>query len=536
MENVIRGFIGVGAISLLAACSGTDGTGGGSALGGAGSGGAAGPGGATDPSGCIGSEAGCNVAGDEGVMLPMVITSAEGSYWQEQQLTEVPASNVDVTVDDSSEAQTWEGFGGGFTELGGVYLSELSQAERDQAMQLLFSSEGAHFAWGRIPIGGNDYVLSHYTLDDTGDDVVPDSTEANRPPADMALSEFSIGRDLEYLIPYIKAAQSVNPELRFWAVPWTPPVWMKTGYTAEDMEGGPAKKPSYYDGGTMKGDDATLSVYAQYFVSYVKAYGEQGIRVEIVAPQNEPNGAYTYPSCTWDKAVYTSFIGQHLGPALRDAGLGTKVMLGGSFDVADDAAIVSEVLADAAAMSYCAVAGVGYSMVTASQVSAITSAGLPVWVSEHKAGNYPWQTETYQDIAPNDLAYAIETWELIHYAITRAGVSAYNAWHMVLDKVGRSIDVSREWAQNALLVADSGKVTPTPVYYVFRHFSRYVAPGAKVVGTSGEGDVVAFKNPDGSLVVVLYNPGAARTMTVAVRGKGLQFSAPGSGFATLVSP
>ena len=23
---------------------------------------------------------------------------------------------------------------------------------------------------------------------------------------------------------------AVNPNLRFWASPWTPPVWMKTGY------------------------------------------------------------------------------------------------------------------------------------------------------------------------------------------------------------------------------------------------------------------------------------------------------------------
>jgi glucosylceramidase len=93
----------------------------------------------------------------------------------------VANGNADVTVDDSSEAQTWEGFGGCFTELGWNHLSTLSQADRDQAIQLLFGSEGARFAWGRIPIGGNDYVASRHTLDDTGDDVIPNSTEANRP-------------------------------------------------------------------------------------------------------------------------------------------------------------------------------------------------------------------------------------------------------------------------------------------------------------------------------------------------------------------
>ena len=30
------------------------------------------------------------------------------------------------------------------------------------------------------------------------------------------------------LIPYVKAAQAVNGNIRFWASPWTPPTWMKT--------------------------------------------------------------------------------------------------------------------------------------------------------------------------------------------------------------------------------------------------------------------------------------------------------------------
>ena len=83
--------------------------------------------------------------------------------------------------------------------------------------------------------------------------------------------------------------------------------------------------------------------------------------------------------------------------------------------------------------------------------------------------------------------------------------------------------------------ADSGQLVATPAYYVFRHFSRYVQPGATVIGTSG-GDAVAFKNPDGSIVAVIYNSGSAKTMTVAIGGKALQFSVPGKGFATLVKP
>jgi glucosylceramidase len=60
-----------------------------------------------------------------------------------------------------------------------------------------------------------------------------------------------------------------------------------------------------------------------------------------------------------------------------------------------------------------------------------------------------------------------------------------------------------------------------------------VDPGAKVVATTG-GDAVAFKNPNGSIVTVMYNSGAATTYTVSVGGRLLQFSMPSNGWATIV--
>ena len=66
--------------------------------------------------------------------------------------------------------QTWEGFGGAFNEMGWNYLSMLSPADRDKAIQLLFGADGARFALGRIPIGASDYAMSRYTLDETPSD------------------------------------------------------------------------------------------------------------------------------------------------------------------------------------------------------------------------------------------------------------------------------------------------------------------------------------------------------------------------------
>ena len=102
---------------------------------------------------------------------------------------------------------------------------------------------------------------------------------------------------------------------------------------------------------------------------------------------------------------------------------------------------------------------------------------------------------------------------------------------MVLDKGGLGIDDTRKWPQNALLVADSGTLTQTPAYYVYRHISQFVDPGAKVVTTSG-GDAVAFKNPDGSIVAVMHSTSANASYVVSIGGKKLQFSMP-VGWATV---
>ncbi|HEY6729331.1 MAG TPA: glycoside hydrolase family 30 beta sandwich domain-containing protein [Polyangiaceae bacterium] len=112
-------------------------------------------------------------------------------------------------------------------------------------------------------------------------------------------------------------------------------------------------------------------------------------------------------------------------------------------------------------------------------------------------------------------------------------MTSYNAWNMVLDSTGLGNDTTRHWAQDSLLVGNNGMVTKTPTYYVFRHFSQYAQPGAKVVSTTG-GDAVAFKNPDGSTVVVMYNSGAANpNYAVSVGGTSYTFAMPGNGWATV---
>jgi len=494
--------------------------------------------GTSDGSGTSGAGTGETGSEVAPIILPPLVTSAQNAFWQiDGVLTEVATGTANVTVNDAAVAQTWDGFGGSFNELGWSYLT--TPAMQTEALTLLFSAgDGANFAWGRIPMGASDYATNRYTLDDTGMDVTPNLNEANRPGPDLSLGMFSLARDGQVLIPYLKASQAVKPELRFWASPWTPPVWMKTGYKQDNGSGDEVVDPSYFDGGTMRNDPAILATYAQYFTNFVQGYEAQGIHIEVVSPQNEPGYDQNYPSCLWDQATYTTFIRQYLGPAMQP--LGVTIMLGTMSNNGDngrtDLNIANAVLADPAASSFLSVAGVQWNVLD-SVNGGTTFGDLPIWATEHRCGNYPWNPQGYPPYnnvqAPNDQAYAVESWGYIRDSITQGGVTMYSAWNMVLDRVGLGNDTSRDWRQNTLLIAEGGAVTPTPTYYVFRHFSQYAAPGATVVGTTG-GDAVAFKNPDGSLVAVMFNDGPANdNYVVSIGGKVLQFAMPGNGWATV---
>ncbi len=161
---------------------------------------------------------------------------------------------------------------------------------------------------------------------------------------------------------------------------------------------------------------------------------------------------------------------------------------------------------------------------------------LPLMQTETVCGNHPWEAGFDPDRPPNDHAYGELTWGRIRDYL-RAGVRSYMAWNMVLDTEGKNLDSERPWPQNALLVVDrpSRRLVVTPAYWAFRHFSGFVGAGAVRVGLSGtHEDGVAFRNPDGRLVVVLQNAASQpKTLVLGMRGERLQVDLPAHGWASV---
>lgn len=65
----------------------------------------------------------------------------------------------------------------------------------------------------RTPIGASDFALEYYSYDDV--------------EGDFSMEHFSIDRDKEYLLPFLKSTLAENPNLRVWGSPWCPPAWLK---------------------------------------------------------------------------------------------------------------------------------------------------------------------------------------------------------------------------------------------------------------------------------------------------------------------
>lgn len=381
-------------------------------------------------------------------------------------------------------AQTIEGIGASFNERHWNALKGLSQGKCNDAMRKLFSDDGLALRHCRTPVGGSDLSMSWYSYDEVADD--------------FALEHFSIDRDRELLIPYIKAALAIQPELKLWASPWSPPTWMKrNGHYAM----APAW-PHAPDNGLKpeqagaEGEDWFIQeeyyfdAYARYFRRYVESYAEEGIAISALMPQNEFNSPQPFPSCCWTAQGLAKFI-PHLAREMEK--VGTEVLLG-SLERAN-ADLLLAVLEDEEAASHIAGIGVQWAGRGALDKLHALRPDLRLWATEHECGR-----------GDNDWRYARYGWKCIKEYF-HAGATVWTYWNMALESPGVSY---WGWPQNSLIIVDgdNDSYALTPDFHLMRHLSAFVKPNARHIPTfafMGYENQLAFRNADGSLVIIVQN-------------------------------
>ena len=168
-----------------------------------------------------------------------------------------------IAVDPSRSYQRIEGFGASITDSSAHLLAR--SPDRDAIMRSLFDPrQGLGLSYLRQPMGASDFVAGqHYTYDDVG----PGQT-------DFRLKHFSIAHDRAEILPLLRQALRLNPNLKIMATPWSPPAWMKTNDSLV--------------GGRFKDDPRVYAAYAQYFVRFVQEYRRAGVPIDAVTLQNEP--------------------------------------------------------------------------------------------------------------------------------------------------------------------------------------------------------------------------------------------------------
>jgi glucosylceramidase len=305
--------------------------------------------------------------------------------------------------------QTIDGFGGCFNEIGWRVLEALSEDRRTQILRDLFDpASGCGYRLCRVPIGANDYALEWYSH--------------NECDGDLAMEHFSIARGHRYLIPYIRAAMSIQPDLRLFASPWSPPTWMK--------------QPRVYNYGVLRWEPEILKAYALYLLRFVQVYQAEGLPVHQLHIQNEPDSDQKFPSCIWTGAKMRDFIRDYLGPRFRQTGVACEIWAG-TIERPDYDAWAHTILVDPHARAF--VSGVGYQWAGKGAVQRTHQSwpALRLLQTESECGD------------------GTNTWDYAHYVFTQQTVT-YNPEFYVMKHLAHFVapgsvrlDLQGPWSGNA---------------------------------------------------------------------------------------
>jgi glucosylceramidase len=439
------------------------------------------------------------------------------------------SDRLTITVDPSLRYQTMDGFGASITDSSASVLSELDPGTRDATMRDLFVTDGLSFL--RQPIGSSDFVDGpHYTFDD-----MPSGQ------TDYALDHFSIDHDKAEILPLLRQALALNPDLKVMGTPWSPPAWMKTNDSLV--------------GGRLIDDPRIYQAYADYLVRFVQAYQAAGVPVWGLTIQNEPQNRTPsgYPGTDLPTRQAIQVI-DRLGPALAAAGLHTKI-LGYDHNWAEHPNDIANtppgedpeteyptLLLQSSAARW--LSGTAYHCYAGDQkrMTALHQ-GFPdkdIWFTECSGSHGP--SDPPAQVFSDTLKWHARNLTL---GVPRNWARTVVTWNLALHPDGTPHNGGCDTCTGVVSVNSDGTVTRNAEYYTLGHLARFVQPGAVRVASSSYGSTgwnglpmsAAFLNPDGSTALVVNNEyDDPRTIAISVGDHHLDYTLPGGSLATFTWP
>lgn len=405
----------------------------------------------------------------------------------------VPAG-MTLTVGTPTDHTAFDGFGVALTGAACYELARMPAKERRRFLEEIYGENGLGLRMARICIGSSDYAAELYSYDDT--------------PEDVTLSEFSIERDKAYILPMIREILDVCPDLRIFASPWSPPGWMKTG--------------GAMCGGYMRRE--YIDVYADYIVKFIRAYAAEGINISALTAQNEPETQQSgkMPACIWHPDIEAEFI-ILLRRKLDAAGYpGIRIwMHDHNFDGWQR---VKASLDDHPALRQaCGGIAFHYYAGAVEDIRPLQDA-YPAKEYHMTEGGPRLGTEYSADFCK---------WAALAARCINRGFRSFTGWNLMLDETGGPNIGPFRCAGLVQRDSVTGELSYSGQYKMFCHTSHFIKQGAIVLtsdlcpqhlprlAASDDHlpvDACALENPDGSIVILISNPSAAkRQMTVTVK-------------------
>lgn len=414
-----------------------------------------------------------------------------------------PAAGAPVIeLDTTQKFQTIDGFGYALTG-GSAYLinQKLDSSKRDALLRELFLNDGNNIgvSYLRISIGSSDLDDHVFTYNDlaTG-------------KKDVELKGFSLDADKKDLIPVLKQILKLNPTIKIMGSPWSAPAWMKDN---NSLKGG-SLKPEYYQ------------AYADYFVKYIQAMATEGITIDAITLQNEPENPKNNPSMLMTAVEQATFVKNNLGPAFEKAAIKTKIVV---FDHnCDHPEYPITVLNDAEAKKY------------------IDGSAFHLYLGEIEALN------KVHEAHPDKALYFTEQWTSPQGEF--GGDLRWHTRHLVIGSVRNWSRNVLEWnlaadpqfnphtdqggctmCQGALTIGDS--IARNVSYYIIGQASKFVTPGSVRIASNIAGDLhnVAFITPAGKKVVIVVNDSdSKKDFAIKIGEKTAPASLPAGAVATYV--
>ena len=408
-----------------------------------------------------------------------------------------------IAIDTTQHFQKMHGFGAAMTDASAEVLSSLPEAKRKAIMAELFgrANGGLGLSFTRLTVGASDFSTSDYSYDDTPENV-----------PDPELRYFSIAPARKFVLPRVREALAINPDLLVMISPWSAPAWMKT--TKSLIKG--QLLPQYYP------------AFANYLAKTVRAFGAEGVPVSMLTIQNEPNfEPENYPGERVDPPQRAAIIGRYLGPTFNALGLRTQIL---DWDHNwDHPEMPLAVLADPVARQY--ISGVAWHCYEG-DVRAQTPVhdaypAKDTWLTECSGGEWsPKYAEVLGWMTGELIIGASNNW-------SRGTL----LWNLALDpQHGPHTGGCADCRGVITVDAKTGTITRNVEYYVLGHASRFILPGAYRVSTavhSDEAEAAAFLDPDGSRVAILHRTSGESPITLALDGVRYSLALPVGSVATL---